>query len=120
MALTIEPPMGAFPEEGGLTQHMVLNASGTRIAFKVKCSDNNLFTVRPVFAFVEPGQAIGVEVTRKAGVAKQDKLLFQYIEVTTEEQDPQGPFRLSDHFLEATLPLTVFVSGQQQQHPADI
>lgn len=113
MALTIEPPVAAFSEMGGLAQHMVQNVSGTRVAFKVKCSDNNLFTVRPVFAFVEPGQAIGVEVIRKAGVAKQDKLLFQYIEVNAEEEDPQTPFRQGVTYLEATLPLTVVVRGDQ-------
>uniref|UniRef100_A0A914WPE0 MSP domain-containing protein n=1 Tax=Plectus sambesii TaxID=2011161 RepID=A0A914WPE0_9BILA len=112
MALRIEPSTAEFPEAGGQLQHTVVNASGARIAFKVKCSDNNLFTVRPVFALVDPGQAIGVDVTRKAGIAKQDKLVFQYIEVTAEEHDPQAPFRQPQQYHEVTLPLAVSVSNE--------
>jgi hypothetical protein len=119
MALTIEPSIAEFPETGGVTQHMVVNVGGSRIAFKVKCSDNNLFTVRPVFAFVEPGQATGVEVTRKAGPAKQDKLVLQYAEAAPEEQDPQAPFRVPSQYLDTTLLLIVGVPAGEQQ-PAEV
>jgi hypothetical protein len=117
MALQLDPPMAVFPEAGGAVQHMVINVSGARIAFKVKCSDNNLFTVRPVFAFVEPGQAAGIEVTRKAGPIKEDKLVLQYAEVAQEEQDPQAPFRMPGQYLEVILPLIV---GVPQAEPAEV
>ncbi|VDM48639.1 unnamed protein product [Toxocara canis] len=44
--------------------------------FQVKCSDNNLYRVNPVFSFIEPGQSLGIDIVRQNGGAKVDKMVF--------------------------------------------
>lgn len=44
--------------------------------FKVKCSDNTLYRINPVYAFIEKDGLIEVEVRRLPGIAKPDKVLI--------------------------------------------
>lgn len=42
----------------------------------MKCSDNNLYRVNPVYSFIEPGQVLAVDVLRHLGEPKVDKMVF--------------------------------------------
>ena len=88
MSVTPEPPQALFtPGVPGASHHKLNNPTEGPMAVKVKCSDNNLFKVRPVFAVVPGGGQVALELARAAGPAKQDKLVIQSLacpEGTTE------------------------------------
>lgn len=107
MALMADPASAMFPAAGGSSNHSLVNQGGDRLAIKVKCSDNALFKVRPVFAFVEPGAATPLEITRSSGAAKEDYMIVQYATVPAEEQDPANPFRQPGQFQECRIDLAV-------------
>ncbi len=76
--MTPEPPQALFtPGVPGASHHKLNNPTGGPMAVKVKCSDNNLYKVRPVFAVVPAGGQVALELARAAGPAKQDKLVIQ-------------------------------------------
>jgi hypothetical protein len=78
MSVTPEPPQALFtPGVPGASHHKLNNPTGGPMAVKVKCSDNNLYKVRPVFAVVPGGGQIGLELARGVGPAKQDKIVIQ-------------------------------------------
>lgn len=62
--------------EGGIQTVSIRNSSQDRHAVKVKCSDNQLYRVTPVYAFVEPGATLDVDILRQRGPAKLDKMVF--------------------------------------------
>ena len=61
----------------GKSTHNVGNPTEERIAIKIKTSDNGLYRVSPVFAFIESGTAIPIEITRTSGPAKEDRLVVR-------------------------------------------
>ncbi len=108
--LLVDPPQAIFhpPNSQVSSRHNLLNATEVRLALKVKCSDNNQYRLRPVFALLEPLSAIGLEVARQPGpiTGKQDKLVIQYGVASAEEQDAQNVFRGAGPFGEVLVPLT--------------
>ncbi|CAG9539759.1 unnamed protein product [Cercopithifilaria johnstoni] len=52
------------------------NPSENRFAIKVKCTDNDLYRVKPVFTFVEPKSSVVFDVNRHDGIATVDHILF--------------------------------------------
>ncbi|KHJ84719.1 hypothetical protein OESDEN_15564 [Oesophagostomum dentatum] len=52
-SLNVEPPIGNFPATGGNATHNIISLVDTRMAFKVKSSNNDHYRVRPVYGFVE-------------------------------------------------------------------
>ena len=74
--LKMEPAELRWSTAGGMQKISLLNQSAERQAIKVKCSDNNVYRVNPVYAFVEPGQTLNVDVMRQNGSNKVDKIVF--------------------------------------------
>ncbi|CAD5226483.1 unnamed protein product [Bursaphelenchus okinawaensis] len=93
MALNIEPPTGNFPASGGKASHELSNVTDTRLAFKVKSSNNEHYRVKPVYGFIPPKEKTSIEVIRLNGPPKEDKLVVQWAEVPAEEDDAQAPFK---------------------------
>ena len=80
MTVTADPPQALFaPGVPGASHHKLNNPTGGPMAVKVKCSDNALYKVRPVYAVVPAGGQVALEMARAAGPAKQDKLVIQSI-----------------------------------------
>ena len=78
MSVTPEPPQALFtPGVPGASHHKLKNGTGGPLAVKIKCSDNALYKVRPVFGVVPAGGEAALELARAAGPAKQDKLVIQ-------------------------------------------
>lgn len=50
---------------------------------QVKCTDNDLYRVNPVYAFIEPGQTVSFDIVRNNGGNKNDKLVFLATKVST-------------------------------------
>ena len=78
MSVVPEPAQALFtPGVPGASHHKLNNPTGGPMAVKVKCSDNALYKVRPVYAVVPAGGQVALEMARAAGPAKQDKLVIQ-------------------------------------------
>ncbi|RCN52926.1 MSP domain protein, partial [Ancylostoma caninum] len=54
----------------------VTNNSEKKQALKIKCSNNSVFKVNPVFGMIEVGKTLDIVVTRKNGPLKTEKLLI--------------------------------------------
>ncbi|KAI6206252.1 hypothetical protein M3Y94_00887000 [Aphelenchoides besseyi] len=91
--LHMQPEQLRFPTEGGLLHCVIHNPSADRQAVKVKCSDNKLYKVNPVYAFVEPNSTLRVDVCRvEGGKAKADKLIFVTAQAPSNEKEPKKLF----------------------------
>ncbi|KIH51792.1 MSP domain protein, partial [Ancylostoma duodenale] len=91
--VTVDPPSATFPLTGGQSSHNILNVSENRIIFKMKCSNNNEYGIRPVFGFVEPAGNTMLLVTRLAGKPKEDKMVVEYVIAPAEAKDAMVAFR---------------------------
>uniref|UniRef100_A0A8R1TZA5 Major sperm protein n=1 Tax=Onchocerca volvulus TaxID=6282 RepID=A0A8R1TZA5_ONCVO len=52
------------------------NPTENRFAIKVKCTNNDLYRVKPIFTFVEPKSFANFDVYRHDGIATVDHILF--------------------------------------------
>uniref|UniRef100_A0A0N5B397 Major sperm protein n=1 Tax=Strongyloides papillosus TaxID=174720 RepID=A0A0N5B397_STREA len=66
-------------KEGGASRHLMVNSSTMRIVVKIKCSNNNLYRISPVYTALEPGEAQRLQIVRDPGEAKIDKLIILYM-----------------------------------------
>ncbi|KAH7725704.1 Protein SSP-35 [Aphelenchoides avenae] len=92
-SLVADPPAAQVPATGGVSVHQLVNIGTTRLAFKVKSSNNSAYRLKPVFGFVDAGAATEMEITRLRGPPKEDKLLIQYAEVPADATDAQATFK---------------------------
>ena len=61
--LAVAPKRAHFSaDSGGASRHLMVNGTGERIAVKVKCSNNHLFRIAPVYTVLEPGCAQRLQV----------------------------------------------------------
>uniref|UniRef100_A0AC34Q0P8 Major sperm protein n=1 Tax=Panagrolaimus sp. JU765 TaxID=591449 RepID=A0AC34Q0P8_9BILA len=91
--IKMEPAELRWSAAGGLQKISIMNQTGDRQAIKVKCSDNNIYRVNPVFAFIEPGQTLNVDVMRQNGSNKVDKLVFITSKASPEDNNPKQIFK---------------------------
>ncbi|KAK6751607.1 hypothetical protein RB195_003180 [Necator americanus] len=87
--LRVEPTELSYKAIGGLKGVNVINDTQDRKFFKVKCSDNMLYRVNPVFGSVEPGRSARIDILRQNGGAKIDKIVL----VTTKAEEGEVPCR---------------------------
>ncbi|CAI2335708.1 unnamed protein product [Caenorhabditis sp. 36 PRJEB53466] len=93
--ITIDPEEAKVPSAGGKSEHMVVNFTAKRMAFKVRCG-NTLFRVEPTHMIVEPGKCRQLTITRSAGPMQTDKAIVQYIEIEKDSQDPKAAFKAAE------------------------
>ncbi|EFP12503.1 hypothetical protein CRE_29773 [Caenorhabditis remanei] len=85
--LSVAPAKLQYQTLGGVSQVELKNTSGERKAYKVKCSDNALYRVNPVFGFAEPHSSVKIDVLRLNGEQKTDKLVL----LTANAKDSSDP-----------------------------
>ncbi|CAJ0582987.1 unnamed protein product, partial [Mesorhabditis spiculigera] len=77
--LYLTPKIAYFSSvKGGASRHMLVNGSDQQIAVKIKCSNNSLYRVSPVYCNLVPGQAQRLQIVRDPGAAKVDKLIILF------------------------------------------
>ncbi|KAK5976050.1 Major sperm protein [Trichostrongylus colubriformis] len=103
--LHIYPPLAEFIEFGGASKHVLTNAGSSRMVFKVKCSNNSLFKVSPVYAFLDPGASMDLQILRQEGPTRNDKLIIMYKEAKRTEKDPKKSFENEGVTAKKVLPL---------------
>lgn len=59
----------------------VINPTNDVLAIKSKCSDNNIYSVDPVYFLLNPGEELTVNVRRESKLFKVDKLVFAVLKV---------------------------------------
>ena len=93
--ILLDPPQAMFPDSkvGGQSKHQIVNQTAVRLAFKCKCSDNNLYRLQPVFGLLNPGQSFALTITRLPGPAKNDRMLIQYLQAPSDNIDVQNVFK---------------------------
>jgi len=91
--LQMEPGELHFDKIGGLLKVQLHNPSNVRQAVKVKCSDNNLYRVNPIYFYTEPGQTSNVEVVRQGGTSKLDKIVFVTVKAPDTNKDLKQLFK---------------------------
>uniref|UniRef100_A0A0K0DDA1 Major sperm protein n=1 Tax=Angiostrongylus cantonensis TaxID=6313 RepID=A0A0K0DDA1_ANGCA len=87
--LRVEPAELSYKAIGGLKGVNIVNDTNERKFFKVRCSDNMLYRVNPVFGVVEPGRSSRIDILRQNGAAKIDKMVL----VTTRAAEGELPSR---------------------------
>ncbi|VDM63290.1 unnamed protein product [Angiostrongylus costaricensis] len=87
--LRVEPAELSYKAIGGLKGVNIVNDTNERKFFKVRCSDNMLYRVNPVFGVVEPGRSSRIDILRQNGAAKIDKIVL----VTTRAAEGELPSR---------------------------
>uniref|UniRef100_A0A0M3IBU9 Major sperm protein n=1 Tax=Ascaris lumbricoides TaxID=6252 RepID=A0A0M3IBU9_ASCLU len=61
----------------GTQKILLMNLIGKRQAFKIKCTDNNIYTVKPTYTFLEKDEVVDIEVTRvEGGEVKEDQIFL--------------------------------------------
>ncbi|XGW02482.1 hypothetical protein V3C99_014486, partial [Haemonchus contortus] len=78
-------------EEG---QHVitVTNNTKARFAIKLKCTDNELYSVAPVMDFVDAGKVLNVAIVRSKGPFKKDKIVLCSKQVSQDEKNVEKAF----------------------------
>ncbi|GMR58014.1 hypothetical protein PMAYCL1PPCAC_28209, partial [Pristionchus mayeri] len=87
--LSVDPEEGQFLEKGGRQDFMLVNTMDTAIAVKIKCSNNALYRVTPVYLSIATNQITTLMVTRLPGPAKNDKLVAAYCPMEPGIKDPK-------------------------------
>ncbi|VDM52392.1 unnamed protein product [Angiostrongylus costaricensis] len=91
--VTVEPKAARFPTSGGKSTFTVLNSGGDRLVFKVKCSNNKDYRIKPVYGFVDPEGSHLIWVVRLPAGAKNDKMVIQWTAATTDTVDAAAIFK---------------------------
>ncbi|KHN75754.1 Sperm-specific class P protein 32 [Toxocara canis] len=105
MDIIVQPDSVRWKATGGIKKIELSNAGSQRQAIKVKCTDNDLYRVNPVFTFVEPGQTISFDVIRNNGGIKDDKLIFLATKASEHDARPRELFKAGIGDAVAVLPL---------------
>uniref|UniRef100_A0AC35UA50 MSP domain-containing protein n=1 Tax=Rhabditophanes sp. KR3021 TaxID=114890 RepID=A0AC35UA50_9BILA len=95
MIITITPSVLTIPATGGRAIHKIKNNGVSRLAFKLKTSNNACYKVRPVYGFIDPNAEVQMEIIKTESAPKEDRLVLQFAETPPEETNPQAPFLAS-------------------------
>ncbi|WKY10076.1 hypothetical protein Q1695_002431 [Nippostrongylus brasiliensis] len=91
--LEIAPKEIKWASEVGKQDFKITNNTKSRFAVKVKCTDNDIYSIAPVAQFVEAGKCVTIAVVRSKGQMKKDKLVICSKPVTNEDKDVTEAFK---------------------------
>ncbi|KAK6016111.1 MSP domain protein [Ostertagia ostertagi] len=114
-ALSVDPDCAYFNVTGGKSDHMLVNLGESRLAVKIRCSNNALYRVSPSAMFIEAGQCQNLVVIRQAGPARSDKLILQFLPCEKDVEDCKEFFKQADKngAKPETLRITLKMVGDQ-------
>ncbi|KAL3122706.1 hypothetical protein niasHT_010268 [Heterodera trifolii] len=109
-------PKSAFfsSANGGASRHLVVNGSSERMAVKVKCSNNRLFRISPVFTILDPGCAQRLQIVRDPGSPGTDKVILLYTRTTG--RNARDAFEQSDKSQHGRL-LIALIAHEGEEKP---
>ncbi|VDK56706.1 unnamed protein product [Anisakis simplex] len=107
IGLQVYPRFAEFITLGGATKHTLTNTGATRLVIKIKCTNNRLYKVSPVYSFLDAGSSHDLEIFREEGSSGNDKLLVIYKEAKIDDNDPRIAFTADTTSGRIVLPLIV-------------
>ncbi|KAK6044723.1 hypothetical protein COOONC_17772 [Cooperia oncophora] len=78
-------------------------------AMKLKCSNNGMYKVNPVFAMIEAGKTIDIVISRTGGPVKPEKILV--LTLPFDGTDPQKAYADKDNVHPAILTVPLVAKG---------
>ncbi|KAF8386480.1 hypothetical protein PRIPAC_75622 [Pristionchus pacificus] len=103
--IRIEPSELRWNSTGGIQSVAIYNHSNSRKALKIKCSDNLLYRVNPVHAFIPAGGSVRVDILRQNGTAKVDKIVIVAADAGKDEANAREVLNRSMNTDMMVLPL---------------
>ncbi|CAI5448977.1 unnamed protein product [Caenorhabditis angaria] len=76
-----------FKQIGGLKTIRIKNSTPTPIVYMIKCSDNMLYSITPVYGSIGANEETNVNILRENGIAKHDKLIL----ITAKQEGDVSP-----------------------------
>ncbi|KAK5970175.1 Major sperm protein [Trichostrongylus colubriformis] len=118
--LTIDPLKASFAASGGRSTHTLLNAGDARVVFKVKCSNNHDYRIKPVYGYVDPIGSHLIFVVRLPGPVKDDKMVVQWGAAAAEKTEPVVAFKklAPTSLQQIVVPFTVTAGGPAGAKPS--
>ncbi|GMT33225.1 hypothetical protein PFISCL1PPCAC_24523, partial [Pristionchus fissidentatus] len=107
----IEPSELRWKSTGGIQHVAVYNHSNVKKAVKVKCSDNLLYRVNPVHAFIPAGGSVRVDILRQNGTAKVDKIVIIAADAGKDDSVPRDVLNRSKAVNTDMMVLPLIVSA---------
>ncbi|VDP07714.1 unnamed protein product [Heligmosomoides polygyrus] len=89
---SVTPSDANVPAAGGQTMHQIHNNSDQRMMFKVKLSNADDYRVSPVFGFVDASSNANIEVIRKSGAPRNDRMVVQLVPAPQDATDARAVF----------------------------
>ncbi|KAK5965939.1 Major sperm protein [Trichostrongylus colubriformis] len=106
-----------WTQEEGEQTLKVTNRTPMKVAFKMKCSDNDVFWVRPVFGTMEIEEVKEITIHRKAAPPKVDKIVFCSAKFESTEPDLEAYFKKPSTVTQDKQILQIAVATQQRTSP---
>ncbi|KAH7723279.1 MSP-domain protein 4 [Aphelenchoides avenae] len=103
--LEMEPRKLEWENNGGVQNVVLRNNTGERRAIKIKCSDTQRYRVNPVYAFVESGETLKVDISRQPGKSKADQLIFVTTKAKADDKEAKKLFQAGAQNNMQVLPL---------------
>ncbi|KJH49540.1 MSP domain protein [Dictyocaulus viviparus] len=91
--VTVDPTAARFPTTGGKSTFTVLNAGTEHVVFKVKCSNNKDYRIKPVYGNLDPGGTHLVWVVRLPAGVMEDRMVIQWLPAPPNVTDPAALFK---------------------------
>ncbi|VDP20263.1 unnamed protein product [Heligmosomoides polygyrus] len=72
--------------------HQIHSNSDQRMMFKVKLSNTDDYRVSPVFGFVDASSNANIEVIRRSGAPRNDRMVVQLVPAPQDATDARAAF----------------------------
>ncbi|KHJ90589.1 MSP domain protein [Oesophagostomum dentatum] len=92
--LSIDPPRCDISVAGGTKKYKLVNHCDRMLAYKVVINPDSNYSVpeHQLYGLIQIGYTGEIEITRKAGKPRADKMVIQYVSVGQDARDAKKPF----------------------------
>ncbi|ETN80895.1 MSP domain protein [Necator americanus] len=120
-----ENPMGVYrplptPNPPPSQALWVMNKTSKMIAFKIKCSNNRAFWIKPVFGVIESGNGAEIEVNRIPNITlKNDKIVVCCAKYSVEDGALEVFFKRPTTITEDKVIRQMAIAATHEQFPIE-
>ncbi len=110
--MEVDPPEATFfpLEAESKSMHNLINGTDSRLAVKMKCSNNDLYRMDPVYALLAPSASQLLRIVRQPGPvpSNADRVVIEHVQAPAEALIGDAAILFREptaHIRELTLPL---------------